>query len=262
MATSAPEEVPPPYAAAFMSEYCGGISVLINIFYFILYVTESVFAALRAFAISGYNWPAALLILAFGSITIWSNVYLIGKTTYYVESYGSVAACANTLDISGKSYHITVLSDALAMGITWWRTWGIKKAADDARISTPLTTVLLRDGSLYFAALAALSIAQTFMQIYDGDIDYLSYFLTPLPAICISRFLLNLRSSSGLSQLASATASQSETTPVGTLHFAHRVAGNLGNMLGSDDPDSWDSELEEEHSEDWTEATEMTNIQA
>ncbi|TFY59188.1 hypothetical protein EVJ58_g5936 [Rhodofomes roseus] len=202
-----------------------------------------VFAALRAFAISGYNWPAALLILAFGSITIWSNVYLIGLILGVVS---------------------TVLSDALAMGITWWRTWGIKKAADDARISTPLTTVLLRDGSLYFAALAALSIAQTFMQIYDGDIDYLSYFLTPyaLPAICISRFLLNLRSSSGLSQLASATASQSETTTVGTLHFAHRVAGNLGNMLGSDDPDSWDSELEEEHSEDWTEATEMTNIQA
>ncbi|KAH9917503.1 uncharacterized protein B0H18DRAFT_958346 [Fomitopsis serialis] len=310
MATSEPEEVPPPYAAVFMTEYytanyctvaisalivyehmitildevqhfwhgrltgskvlfftnryallgfalfnlggmapsntalndvargnsCGGLSVVLNLCIFILYATEAVFAALRAFAISGFNWPAALLVLILGSLTIWPNIYLIAKTTYYLESYGSAVACANTPDVSGESYYrcavSAILCDALVLAITWWRTWGIKKAAEHARMSTPLVTILLRD---------ALNIAQAVVQIYDGAIDYLSYFLTPLPAICISRFLFNLHSSSSLSQLATASTSQSETAP----------AGN-----------TWAWELPGEQSEHQTEGTEMTAIEA
>ncbi|KAH9841103.1 uncharacterized protein C8Q71DRAFT_743429 [Rhodofomes roseus] len=167
---------------------CADATVLLSLCIFILYATEAVFAAMRAFAITGYNWPTALFVLALGSIPVWANVYLITRTRYFVERFGNVVACANTLDVSADSYftdHIpayysaiivgalgSILSDALVLVITWWKLWGFKRAADRARVSTPLVAVILRDGSLYFVALAALNIVQTLVQIYAKDTAY------------------------------------------------------------------------------------------
>ncbi len=41
-----------------------------------------------------------------------------------------------------------IVGDATVLGVTWWKTWSIKKAADTAHISTSLVDLLLRDGML------------------------------------------------------------------------------------------------------------------
>ncbi|TFK82233.1 hypothetical protein K466DRAFT_500682, partial [Polyporus arcularius HHB13444] len=87
--------------------------------------TSVLFSALRIHAINNRNWWWTASIFLFGFVSTPLNI---------VISLG-IRACKIWLDV-------------MVLGITWYRTAGIVKAARHAHVDTSLVSVLLRDGEL------------------------------------------------------------------------------------------------------------------
>ncbi|KAI0660028.1 hypothetical protein C8Q70DRAFT_1053281 [Cubamyces menziesii] len=85
-----------------------------------------------------------------------------------------------------------IAGDAIVILVTWWKTYKLKKAADEARVTTSLVDLLLRDGSIYFGTMLVLNSLHIMMNhvakvSFVGDVAYV------VTSILISRFIMNLR---------------------------------------------------------------------
>ncbi|GJE86738.1 hypothetical protein PsYK624_028190 [Phanerochaete sordida] len=56
-----------------------------------------------------------------------------------------------------------------------------------------LTGLIIRDGSLYFLGMLILNVAQMILAARLPGNNYLSFYVTPLTSMLLSRFLLHLR---------------------------------------------------------------------
>ncbi|EMD34572.1 hypothetical protein CERSUDRAFT_97167 [Gelatoporia subvermispora B] len=72
-------------------------------------------------------------------------------------------------------------------------TYALKREADRVGIATPLATMMLRDGTIYFLALLALNIIQIVGWTTNSFIYAATAFETPLSSMIVSRFLMDLR---------------------------------------------------------------------
>ncbi len=52
--------------------------------------------------------------------------------------------------VSALAKAATIASDAILIGLTWVKTFGIKRESSKLGMRTPLATLLLRDGTAYF----------------------------------------------------------------------------------------------------------------
>ncbi|KAL1944236.1 hypothetical protein VTO73DRAFT_3421 [Trametes versicolor] len=89
-----------------------------------------------------------------------------------------------------------IVNDILVIALTWWKTYGIRKLVAQANMKVSLSTLLLRDGTIYFLLLFTMSI----FHIVFSLTERFTFTLTleePLTAILVSRFLLNLREADG-----------------------------------------------------------------
>ncbi|PCH44133.1 hypothetical protein WOLCODRAFT_138786 [Wolfiporia cocos MD-104 SS10] len=154
----------------------------------------------------------------------------------------------------------STISELLVVVVTWiytshWRInirkWGTK---------TPLVTILLVDGTIYFLVFVLVNLFTFALQYCPLAPVSLSSFLMLSPNIMLSRFILNLRNASA-SQIIIAESSQQDSREIDdtisgssalqtTLRFSPGIIGNMGEPLSHDylrdqDVDEEDLELEE-----------------
>ncbi|KAF9779784.1 hypothetical protein BJ322DRAFT_1113088 [Thelephora terrestris] len=91
---------------------------------------------------------------------------------------------------------LTIVSDAMILGLTIVRTIRISADARKFGFQAPITNLLLRDGTVYFVALTTLS-TTNIIAIKMGPrspiFGTITLFIPQLRGILVSRFFLNLR---------------------------------------------------------------------
>ncbi|EMD31619.1 hypothetical protein CERSUDRAFT_78066 [Gelatoporia subvermispora B] len=86
----------------------------------------------------------------------------------------------------------SIIADTTILVLTWWKTWATVQMSRKHNVKTPLMTLLLRDGTLYFVGFLSL-IALNIAGLSTNVFTYATAFIQPLCSIIITHFLLNLR---------------------------------------------------------------------
>ncbi|THH00332.1 hypothetical protein EW026_g2162 [Hermanssonia centrifuga] len=88
-----------------------------------------------------------------------------------------------------------IIADILVLALTWHKTFRHRMDAIRVGVRTPLSALLLRDGTVYFFALLAMNIAVILVNTVPPlqTASPISDIIPALTPILISRFLLNLR---------------------------------------------------------------------
>ncbi|RPD76860.1 hypothetical protein L226DRAFT_569102 [Lentinus tigrinus ALCF2SS1-7] len=230
-------------------------------FIVILDLVHVVFSSLRIHAINNRNWWWTTGIFTLGFIATSFNI-----ADLIMASFGTgnpiIEGCFASVGLFGSSpdswYRISL--DVVVLGITWYRTAGIVKAARSVNVDTSVVSVLLRDGTTYFFMTLAINIAgivtlvaglnslsveasvQVFLSVQWTSPETLMPH--SLNAVTMSRFILNLRVASSHAGGASRTLS---TLPpqVSDIDFSSSVLGNIGasvEFTGDSDCDDDDNE--------------------
>ncbi|RPD52569.1 hypothetical protein L227DRAFT_558591 [Lentinus tigrinus ALCF2SS1-6] len=221
-------------------------------FIVILDLVNVVFSSLRIHAINNRNWWWTTGIFTLGFIATPFNI-----VDLIMASYGTgnpiIEGCFASVGIFGSSpdswYRLSlgirgckIGLDVVVLGITWYRTAGIVKAARSVNVDTSVVSVLLRDGTTYFFMTLAINIAGIVTLV--AGLNSLSVEASVLNAVTMSRFILNLRVASSHAGGASRTLS---TLPpqVSDIDFSSSVLGNIGasvEFTGDSDCDDDDNE--------------------
>ncbi|KAI0375732.1 hypothetical protein BV20DRAFT_1048009 [Pilatotrama ljubarskyi] len=174
------------------------------------------FSVLRVYAICGHSWRFGLLVALPGLFPLASNIT-------YDANYPEPIGCLWVSNMPHNVYNArmlpvpppfrdsyqadrrivlistrtsVILTDVLVLSITWWRTYGIRKAAVEANIRMSLSTLILRDGTIYFLVLMILNTFHIAFSL-TGRFTWTITLEEPLTTILVSRFLLNLREADG-----------------------------------------------------------------
>ncbi|TBU37666.1 hypothetical protein BD309DRAFT_875981 [Dichomitus squalens] len=145
-----------------------------------------------------------------------------------------------------------IVTDALLLVITWTqlaRQGGLRRWGDSKGIS--LTDVLLRDGTIYFLhitrimlILNCLHMAFTLVSVLNikslQNLSAISIFETPITAILVSRFLINLQASERGALPLNEPGTGTQTSQNGELDSGasivfNRVVGSLQRSLAPQD---------------------------
>jgi len=149
----------------------------------------------------------------------------------------------NIVEITTRA--TTILVDVVILVVTWWKTYTTARMAREAKIETPLSQLLLRDGTVYFLGLLIGNVITLtiYLAKYNNGFQ-LAIGIYCMESIIISRFLLNLREVGSNQHDASRLSTSGSRLSVG-LHFA--VVGNMGEELhGSFGIGAYPSDLEGE----------------
>lgn len=169
----------------------------------LLTVTWAAFSALRVYALGGRAWQPALCVLILNLLTVGMNVRLLVidiSNAIFPASYGNTLGRLLGVEgnetagiiITGASRAGCMVADLIILGVTWRATYAIKKYADEAGMPLRITTLLLRDGTLYFVLLLILNIVDFTSYLLSISIT-IPYFLFAAQYVIVSRFLLNIR---------------------------------------------------------------------
>ncbi|EMD35655.1 hypothetical protein CERSUDRAFT_96770 [Gelatoporia subvermispora B] len=134
---------------------------------------------------------------------------------------------AYRLDTTSNSCMIA--AEVLLLVLTWIKTYQIKKASYALNLRTPIATLLLRDGTLYFVVILAIQVF-AIISIDSGStfvlFDVWTYFRQVFVVIFTSHFMLNLRGvSMSLDEQEFETSYTGNSTDV---RFMRSIVGNLG----------------------------------
>ncbi|TFK82801.1 hypothetical protein K466DRAFT_603385 [Polyporus arcularius HHB13444] len=224
------------------------------------YLPWAVFSGLRAFALGGQNWFLAGIVLLLSLVPLGINFgqYAFGLTGEVDSLYGCSAVLPITEEFARKYALVLVLSnlvrqltislsqktcliasDALVIAITWFAMLRCRdRFGEITWNSTSLTTILARDGSIYFVLLLILNtlhLTFTMLSIHAAfePLSYFSDFTEPATTVLVSRFLLDLQSAN---QRALKVDSD-DPLYLDSMSFSSRVnmsriVGSLGTSLG------------------------------
>ncbi|OJT13492.1 hypothetical protein TRAPUB_9957 [Trametes pubescens] len=157
------------------------------------------------------------------------------------------ARCSsNTLAVTIVSRVPLIVADILVIAVTWF-TMRRRVLRDESGIRSPITlsTILLRDGTIYFIVLLILNILHLTLTMISLVIPFdpssqVTTVTEPVTAVLVSRFLIDLQTASRKTLRLDSQDSMylgSTAFGVGTLSFA-RVVGSLGESLESVSPSS------------------------
>ncbi|KAJ2972979.1 hypothetical protein NUW54_g12156 [Trametes sanguinea] len=123
--------------------------------------------------------------------------------------------------------------DLLVLVLTWIKTYEIKKLTRGLRTNATFSTLILRDGTLYFGTLLALNVADLIVLRTIVLFDPLPVFIDVFTCILISRFMLNLREVAeiGSGNPSSTFRTSEPLSRMSTVHFAAYLVGDLGSPL-------------------------------
>ncbi|KAI0645162.1 hypothetical protein C8Q79DRAFT_755391 [Trametes meyenii] len=160
------------------------------------------FSTLRGYALSGRKWWIGLLILAlFIPDIVLTVVYYSKLKPAVLPPPFNCVLSSNTPESTWIHFVIAgriclIVGDLLVLIITWHSTYAIRRAAHDGQLRMSLTNAILKDGTLYFACLLILNVANIIVNAVPNS-SAVSAFQDPITSILVSRFLLNLRDTSG-----------------------------------------------------------------
>ncbi|KAJ3554289.1 hypothetical protein NM688_g3192 [Phlebia brevispora] len=144
-----------------------------------------------------------------------------------VRRHALLAYCRNSpaFAVALGTRILLVIADVFVLAITWYKT----RASLSPHL--PLSTLLLRDGTLHFIAFLIMNIADVILLHYPElqEASFGSLFFTTLTGILLSRFLLNLRE---LRQPPehSWTVPFAVSTAIGTFGVASHLTGNISEL--------------------------------
>lgn len=224
----------------------------------LMLIVMAVFQSLRVYAIGGQIWYSAVIVLVLGLFPFSIDLFTDAEESYAIVVHvNNIQTCGYNINISVDVYNrllyvsplSVIVTDMIVLGITWYQTYTIRKLARASNIETPLATLLISDGTLYFVVLLILRIVQTVVNesslSNEGTlVTYVSTFSLVFPSILISRFCLNLRQVSrdeqdNHSQHHSAEHRTNSTVILSTLRFTRapssqfvsRVVGDMAAPL-------------------------------
>ncbi|KAI1795344.1 hypothetical protein LXA43DRAFT_1090993 [Ganoderma leucocontextum] len=111
-------------------------------------------------------------------------------------------------------------------------------AKQTAGLDMTFSSLLLRDGTIYFLILLILNtlhLTFTLLSVVhtSSPVSYITLFTEPITAVLVSRFLLDLQEVNRGIESGSQSATNSDSvSQTGTIAFA-RVVGSLGSMIAS-----------------------------
>ncbi|KAF9816486.1 hypothetical protein IEO21_04091 [Rhodonia placenta] len=175
-------------------------------------------AALRVHAVSGRNWCWILPVWLFGMVPMGTNIWLLTRETFLIII--PQLGCESSLSASNATYPVyadsiptpdvavvmsrgsVVVSDILVVVATWYyisRTSSVRtKLVRDMWAARPnLTTVMFRDGTLYFLIISLLNIVDLIMIVITVSSSFyvldITGLTTAMSSILISHFLICIR---------------------------------------------------------------------
>ncbi|EMD39628.1 hypothetical protein CERSUDRAFT_121854 [Gelatoporia subvermispora B] len=153
--------------------------------------------------LSGNNVPLAAAVLLLNLIPVGSNAYTDFASSW--ERIKNLPLLGIVCD-SGSNLSPTALSkltlgtrlcaivaDVLVLFATWHGTWRAKRDSDRNHLRTPLLTLLLRDGTIYFIILLGSNVLNIVADGSNVFVFSVTFFTTPISSIILADFLLNIR---------------------------------------------------------------------
>ncbi|KAI0667272.1 hypothetical protein C8Q78DRAFT_1082392 [Trametes maxima] len=156
---------------------------------------------------------------------------------------GSPYTCANNRYPGIVSRAAALAIDTTVLVFTWIRTLGMKRESHRLGLETPLVTLLLRDGTIYFAIILFVQVFSIVSESAGSDFilwDVWPYFDQVLTVIFSCRFMLNLRGiyladSADETTFTSGDTHFPRSGNLSMLHFSS-VVGNMGAPLETSSP--------------------------
>ncbi|KAH9847240.1 hypothetical protein C2E23DRAFT_849498 [Lenzites betulinus] len=220
----------PPSGPGMTHESCQGVQDAILIFNVIYFAVISAFVALRISALWSRNWYLGIFLFALGLINPSSVTPMLAFGFESLPGPRPLVACMSYLpndadsigSLTTKYFPIIcsvtgIVYELLCLLLTVGKTLSLYRDQREMGMSTRLTSLLLHDGSLYFAVLAILAVINIIsatipIGILPAFTQVNADSARALTPILITRFIANLR-----------TVEQ-ETRAMGhlpTLHFDH-----------------------------------------
>lgn len=165
----------------------------------LIQILANVISALRVYAVNGYKWQLPAVIMALLSVSTCWNIYQTSEWREHGKPSGPADGCyylsapmhvVNRFNIS--SVVCTIVAEALALAVIWYRTHELRTLARSIHIMKhSLSAVLWRDGAMYFGVslmLQLMNMVLTITQVCETG------FTTSeiMAVVLLSRMLLNL----------------------------------------------------------------------
>lgn len=197
---------------------------------YVLDLLFGVTSALRVYAINGRDWRLPSVIFSLSLVQIATNIYYCSHLTYInapppvgCEVFGAVSPTVDyKLNIATRV--CVVVADALVLVATWYVTYGVRKGAGITEMKVPVSTLLLRDGTIYFGAVLLINIIDIVLW-YTSVFEDMAFIVDVFTSILLSRLFLNLR------QVNALTGEDSTVSKMSDVKFASRVIGDLAAPL-------------------------------
>ncbi|KAH9829090.1 uncharacterized protein C8Q71DRAFT_728298 [Rhodofomes roseus] len=224
----------------------------------LFHVFYGAFTALRAYAIGYRSLLLGWATFLWSLVVVATEIYelIVSVPVNVPQPIGCVITTRgnekflSSLFLAGQA--TAIIPEILVIGAIWchaYRAASVKHLHQLAGLNTPFTTILIRDGSVYFvASLAIIVLNVVWSSVTSVNTGILAPIVYSLQTILISQFYLNLHD---------AHAYHSETPELSDLHFNTRLLGTLagsltynekdGFVLAASDDDSdlrWDSRLD------------------
>ncbi|KAI0331800.1 hypothetical protein GY45DRAFT_1369766 [Cubamyces sp. BRFM 1775] len=228
------------------------------------------FSALRVYAVWNKDWRIFVLVFAVAMVVPVTNMYhyiqsipsalpwpiygcgeasYLDETQWWRREYQSTLWLSPlihlSLTVSIVTHTCAIGADLLVIVLTWIKTYQMKKEASVLGSGAAFSSLIFRDGTLYFGTMLILNVAHLVVLQSTDTLDPLPIFVDVFTSILISRFMLNLRqvAGRGSDDLSSASMIQG-TSRFSSVRFAADIVGDLGAPLeyrGLGDPTSADN---------------------
>ncbi|KAH8099746.1 hypothetical protein BXZ70DRAFT_907765 [Cristinia sonorae] len=211
---------------------------------------DAVFAALRIYSIWGGNVKVGLATLLVHCIPLGFRIFTLAQpweiSSTRLLTYGLIPGCILSQETSfafdvkttvtvGNAFSIFAYGWTLCL--TVWKTYTMSREMRAAKFSVAvgsMSSMLLRDGSVQFLVLTALTIFETVWILTHGSDASMYALVNALSSVLISNFVLNLRRV----HLPDRSAPSSSVVFASLSTFSMNFVGNLGAPLGDDPEDA------------------------
>lgn len=243
---------------------CVAYYTIRQLLFFFAYAQVALLSGLRVYALwhnSQLRFLFLAVVLLLGSVPIWTNAYRWSVTSiaYYGPPFDtcniSIAITQKTND--GMLYFTrssAIAVDVIVLALTWAKTFQHWRQSRLVSQTMSVSSLFIRDGTLYFAMLLAMNVAQvlTYSRANDYYGNSANTFLQNIPPILVQRFMLNLRAFSGPGR---ADSGESDAAHFSRFSISFRVPsdflGNIGEPLGRSSHDLL-SEGEDDAATEWS----------
>ncbi|KAJ3557248.1 hypothetical protein NM688_g1569 [Phlebia brevispora] len=210
------------------------------------FFTFAAFSAIRLYAVWGKEVRLLIVILALGLIYPITLAYHDTRLVFEAlpppfagcTEYSNFENPSSDLIFCTYVFGVAVMLayETFIMICTWIKTVDIHRLLHKENIRTPLMTLILRDGTVYFVVFSGLNVLNLIL-LRDQSFNNFPTLIETITSICLSRFMLHLRES----YMSTCSPNQTDSMRLSGIidvRYASRLVGNFGAALDFTDIDS------------------------